>query len=182
MIVRVTSIDCARERQVAVRGRGISAKRRDRPTALIIAVICSTYVSQALSQQRAQDNAVTSAEDAFGTSIGLQNVGLYSQSDARGFDPQQAGNLRIEGLYFDQQTYATSPCMVRETAMRIGIAAQAYSFPSPTGIADFSLRTPADNPTFSGLVSRGPYSELAIQMEQQVPIHPKTLSADFCGA
>jgi iron complex outermembrane receptor protein len=83
-------------------------------------------MSQASGQQRAEDNVVTAAEDAFGTSIGLQNVGLYSQADARGFDPQQAGNLRIEGLYFDQETFATSTCMVRETAMRIGIAAQAY--------------------------------------------------------
>lgn len=155
---------------------------RDPKTALLTVAICAAYMSQASSQQRAQDNAVTSAEDAFGTSIGLQSVGLYSQNDARGFDPQQAGNLRIEGLYFDQQTYATSSCVVRETAMRIGIAAQAYSFPSPTGIADFSLRTPGDDRAFSGLASRGPYSELAIQMEQQIPIQPKTLSADFCGA
>jgi iron complex outermembrane receptor protein len=156
--------------------------RRDQSTARIIAVICAAYMSQALSQQRAEDNAVTSAEDAFGTSIGLQSVGLYSQTDARGFDPQQAGNLRIEGLYFDQETYATSTCMVRETAMRIGIAAQAYSFPSPTGIADFSLRAPGDNWAFSGLASRGPYSALAIQVEQQIPVQPKTLSADFCFA
>lgn len=156
--------------------------RRDLSTARIIAAVCAAYISQVSSQQRAQDNAVTAAEDAFGTSIGLQSVGLYSQNDARGFDPQQAGNLRIEGLYFDQETYVTSPCMVRETAMRIGLAAQAYSFPSPTGIADFSLRTPGDKWAFSGLASRGPYSGLVIQMEQQIPVLPKTLSADFCGA
>src|ERR1700728_1938273 len=96
---------------------------RDRSPARIVAAICTAYISQASSQQRAEDNVVTAAEDAFGTSIGLQSVGLYSQNDARGFDPQQAGNLRIEGLYFDQETFATSPCMVRETAMRIGIAA-----------------------------------------------------------
>ena len=156
--------------------------RRDLSTARIITAICAVHMSQAWGQQRAQDNAVTSAEDAFGTSIGLQNVGLYSQTDARGFDPQQAGNLRIEGLYFDQQTYATSTCMVRETAMRIGIAAQAYSFPSPTGIADFSLRAPGDNWAFSGLASRGPYSGLTIQLEQQIPLQPKTLSVDFCAA
>ena len=156
--------------------------RRDRSTARLIAAICAAYMSQASSRQRAQDNAVTSAEDAFGTSIGLQSVGLYSQNDARGFDPQQAGNLRIEGLYFDQQTYATSPCMVRETAMRIGIAAQAFSFPSPTGIVDFSLRTPGDNWAFNGLASRGPFSGLVAQMEQQIPVQAKTLSADLCAA
>src|SRR5580700_6321164 len=99
--------------------------------------------------QRANENAVTAAEDAFGTSVGFQSVGLYSANDARGFSPQQAGNLRIEGLYFDQQTYATSDCMVREATMRIGIAAQSYSFPAPTGIADFSLRTPGETEVLS---------------------------------
>ena len=59
--------------------RGHSTMRRDPSTARIIAAICAAYLSQASSQQRAQDNAVTAAEDAFGTSIGLQNVGLYSQ-------------------------------------------------------------------------------------------------------
>ena len=139
-------------------------------------------MTRAGAQQRAQDNAVTSAEDAFGTSIGLQTVGLYSQNDARGFNPQQAGNLRIEGLYFDQETYTTGSCMVRETTMRIGIAAQSYSFPSPTGIADFGLRTPGDQWAFSALVSRGPFNGLSVQVEEQVPIEAKTLSADFCGA
>jgi iron complex outermembrane recepter protein len=142
---------------------------------------CLVLTSQAAGQQRAEDNAVTAAEDAFGTSVGLQNVGLYSQTDARGFNPQQAGNLRIEGLYFDQQTWVTGSCMVRETAMRIGIAAQSYSFPSPTGIADLSLRTPGDQPAFSGLASRGPFNARTVQLEEQLPIAGKVLAADLCG-
>ncbi len=143
-------------------------------TAAWLLVLCLALTSQVPAQQRAQDNAVTAAEDAFGTAINLQNVGLYSATDARGFNPQQAGNLRIEGLYFDQQTWVTSPCMVRETAMRIGIAAQAYSFPSPTGIADLSLRTECP------LASLGPFNGRTIQLEEQIPIIPKTLSADLC--
>ena len=51
---------------------------------------------------RAAENAVNSAEDAFGTSIGSETVGLYSASSARGFNPQLAGNIRLDGLYFDQ--------------------------------------------------------------------------------
>lgn len=150
-------------------------------TAAWLIALCLALTSQVPAQQRAQDNAVTVADDAFGTAIGLQNVGLYSATDARGFNPQQAGNLRIEGLYFDQQTWVTSPCMVRETTMRIGIAAQAYSFPSPTGIADLSLRTPGDQWAFSGLASLGPFNGRTIQLEEQIPIIPKTLSADLCG-
>lgn len=144
-------------------------------------IIGGACMPQARAQQRAQDNAVTSAADAFGTSIGLQSVGLYSQNDARGFNPQQAGNLRIEGLYFDQETFGTGPCLVRETAMRIGISAQSYSFPSPTGIADFSLRTAGDRRAFSGIVSLGPFNGLQVQLEEQIPIKPETLSADICA-
>ena len=65
--------------------------------------MCLALPGTALAQ-RADENVVTAAQDAFGTSIGTQSVGLYSPEDARGFNPQQAGNLRIEGLYFDQQT------------------------------------------------------------------------------
>jgi iron complex outermembrane receptor protein len=151
---------------------------RFRHTAL--AAVCM-MTSAGACAQRAEENAITAATDAFGTSIGAQTVGLYSQVDARGFNPQQAGNLRIEGLYFDQQTYATNPCMVRETAMRIGIAAQTYSFPSPTGIADFSLRTPTDVQSFSGNVIRGPFNGVAAQVEEQLPIVGKALGADLCG-
>ena len=35
--------------------------------------------------QRADDNAVKSAEDAFGTSIGTENIGLYRPVEVRGF-------------------------------------------------------------------------------------------------
>ncbi len=136
----------------------------------------------ARAQVRAEDNALTSAEDAFGTSIGLQNIGLYSLTDARGFNPQQAENVRIEGLYFDLQSYVVGNCMVRETTMRIGIAAQSYSFPAPTGIADLSLRAPGDTAAFSGSASRGPYEGSTLQLEQQFPLAPKTLSVDMCAA
>jgi iron complex outermembrane receptor protein len=131
--------------------------------------------------QRAEENVITSSKDAFGTTIGTQTVGLYTQNDARGFNPQQAGNLRIEGLYFDQQTFAANPCMVRETTMRIGIATQTYSFPSPTGIADFSLRTPTEGLAFSGSVSRGPFNGDSVQLEEQFPIASSLLGADVCG-
>src|SRR6267143_2017100 len=128
-----------------------------RPCWVVATVTCLAVPGPAFGQ-RADENAVTAAQDAFGTSIGFQNVGLYSANDARGFSPQQAGNLRIEGLYFDQQTWVTGDCMVRETTMRVGIAAQSYSFPAPTGIADLSLRTPGDKALVSAILTRGPFN------------------------
>src|SRR5580693_10160258 len=136
-----------------------------RNLALVVLVGCGEF--SAAQAERADQNAVTAAEDAFGTSVGFQSVGLYSPTDARGFNPQQAGNLRIEGLYFDQETWVTSSCMVRETTMRVGIAAQSYSFPAPTGIADFTLRTPGDKTLFSAVLSRGPFDSATADLEAQ---------------
>ena len=51
--------------------------------------------------QRADENAVKAADDAFGVSVGNEEIGLYGDSDARGFSPVAAGNIRMEGLYVD---------------------------------------------------------------------------------
>ena len=93
--------------------------------------------------QRATENAVTKAEDAFGTQIGNENVGLYGTGSARGFSPEQAGNLRIEGLYFDQQARFGNR-ISKGTVMRVGLSALSYPFPAPTGIGDIQLRIPGD--------------------------------------
>ncbi|MBV8341326.1 MAG: TonB-dependent receptor [Gammaproteobacteria bacterium] len=115
--------------------------------------------------QRADQNAVTAAADAFGTTTGYQAVGLYSLSDARGFNPQQAGNLRFEGLYFDMPSMYLNPCLVSTTSMKIGIAAQSYSFPAPTGIVDVSLATPDGTPGASAVLNAGSYGESGALIE-----------------
>jgi iron complex outermembrane receptor protein len=146
-----------------------------------LAAIAGLAASHIAFAQRADENAVTAAQDAFGTSIGFQNVGLYSPNDARGFSPQQAGNLRIEGLYFDQQTWVTDDCLVRETTMRVGIAAQSYSFPAPTGIADLSLRTPGDKALASAVLTRGPFNTATADLEAQIPLADRALGVDICA-
>ncbi len=147
----------------------------------VLTTVTSLALPALAVAQRADENAVTAAEDAFGTAIGLQNVGLYSADDARGFSPQQAGNLRIEGLYFDQQTWATSGCMVRETTIHVGIAAQSYSFPAPTGIADLSLRTPGDKVLASAILTRGPFDAAGADLEAQIPLLDNALGVDLCA-
>ena len=146
-----------------------------------LAAIAGLAMADIAAAQRAEENAVTAAQDAFGTSVGLQSVGLYSPNDARGFSPQQAGNLRIEGLYFDQQTWITDDCMVRGTTMRVGIAAQSYSFPAPTGIADLSLRTPGDKALSSAVLTRGPFNAATADVETQIPLAGRTLGVDLCA-
>ena len=131
--------------------------------------------------QRADQNAVTAAEDAFGTSNGYQTIGLYSMNDARGFNPQQAGNLRLEGLYFSQASGYINQCMVRDTTMRVGIAAQSYSFPAPTGIADLRLYTPGPESRASAVLNGGSYGEFGVLVEAQGKV-ADTVSASACVA
>ena len=142
---------------------------------------CSALVPVVLSAapasaQRTSDNALNAAEDAFGTTIGNESIGLYTSGNARGFSPSQAGNLRIEGLYFDQQAFGLTPRLVRGSAVRVGISAQSYAFPAPTGVVDFQLRTPGDRQIVSTVLTAGPYDGWSVEVDSQFPIVTDKLS------
>src|SRR4029079_1361218 len=82
---------------------------------------------------------------ALGTAVGREVIGLYTTTSARGFNPSEAGNLRIGGLYFDQ--IGRDPPVariVRGSTVHVGISAQGFPSPAPTGVVDFQLRTPGD--------------------------------------
>jgi iron complex outermembrane recepter protein len=119
--------------------------------------------------QRTDDNAATAAEDAFGTSVGDQSIGIYSSGDVRGFSPSDAGNIRLEGLYFDQQAFLTDRLQQGST-IRVGISAQSYPFPAPTGIADYNLRKPGAKRLASVGLNYGPFGGKSAEIDLQLPI------------
>ncbi len=90
--------------------------------------------------QRAGENAVSSADDAFGSSVGLEQTGIYSEQDTRGFSPSKAGNARIDGVYYDP-VGALSARLRSANVVRVGFAAQEYPFHAPTGIIEYRLKT-----------------------------------------
>jgi iron complex outermembrane recepter protein len=143
-------------------------------SALLFAMLW--LVVQPAGAQRTDDNAVTAASDAFGNTVGFQTIGLYSPGNARGFSPAQAENLRIEGLYYDQQLTYSNPFLFSRSDMRVGIAAQSYSFPSPTGIVDYKLRTPGDAALVSVLLTRGPLTMATAEIDAQYPLVKDGLS------
>jgi iron complex outermembrane receptor protein len=147
-----------------------------------LTLVAAMLVALTTHAQRTDDNAVTAADDAFGNTVGFQTIGLYSPTNARGFNPTQAENLRIEGLYFDQQTSASNPFLFSGSEMRVGIAAQSYSFPSPTGIADFKLRTPGDVSLVSAVFTRGPLNMSTVEIDAQYPLIKDTVSAGLTVA
>jgi iron complex outermembrane receptor protein len=119
--------------------------------------------------QRANENAVASAQDAFGTSVGNERVGLYSPGLARGFSPVQAGNVRINGMFFDYQTDLNQR-LVSGSNVRVGLTAQGYPFPAPTGVADFSLRLPGSEAVASTVVGVGPFGGPRLEVDAQLPL------------
>ena len=137
----------------------------------------TTLVALPAAAQRTDDNAVTAAADAFGVTVGFQTIGLYGPTNVRGFNPAQAENLRIEGLYYDQQLTYSNPFLFSQSDIRVGIAAQSYSFPSPTGIVDYKLRVPGDAPLLSVLLTHGPLNMATAEIDAQYPLVADVLSA-----
>ena len=125
--------------------------------------------------QRADENAVKAADDAFGTSVGNEKIGLYSASDVRGFSPVTAGNIRLEGLSVTEHGGFTSR-VVSSSTMRVGLTAQGYPFPAPTGIADYALRNSGNQTVLSPVLYLGPNGTVALDLDAQLPIAQDRLS------
>lgn len=97
----------------------------------MLACLCATAA-------RAQDSTLQGADDAFGSRIGDESVGLYSESLVRGFDLQQAGNYRMEEAYFVRSA-APTDAIVAGSQIRVGASALALGFPAPSGIVQYRL-------------------------------------------
>jgi len=127
--------------------------------------------------QRANENAVTEASDAFGITVGREEIGLYSATNARGFNPSLAGNLRIDGLYFDQVNQANlGSRLTRGSSVHVGISAQGFPFPAPTGVVDFHLRTPGDETLGGVLLGIASFDQAYGEIDFQTPLVADTLS------
>lgn len=98
--------------------------------------------------QRADENVNTQSDDAFGRAVGNDRSGLYNTFEVRGFNPSEAGNVRMEGLYFDLVDLASARLLQGNT-IRVGLAAQRYPFPAPTGLVDYELALPLDQASLS---------------------------------
>ncbi|HJP68292.1 MAG TPA: TonB-dependent receptor, partial [Sphingomicrobium sp.] len=96
-------------------------------------------------------------------------IGVYTINNVRGFSPTTAGNLRIDGLYFDQAGELNRRLTDRST-IRVGIAAQSYPFPAPTGIVDYRLRIPGSKLAASGSAGFADYFGPYFDVDLQIPL------------
>jgi iron complex outermembrane receptor protein len=139
------------------------------PQLLVVALLCCAPLCT-LRAQHAGDNPEAAADDAFGLTLGLETIGMYGPGSIRGFNPQIAGNVRIDGLYFDQQG-ALSNRVVEGSTIRVGLSEIGYAFPAPTGIVDFDLRHAGDGtPSASVVASAGPFEGRGLSIDGSVPL------------
>jgi iron complex outermembrane receptor protein len=87
----------------------------------------------------------------------------------RGFSPTSAGNVRIDGLYFDP-VWSPNARIRRSSTIRVGLSAQGFAFPAPTGIVDYALRRPGNEASASVFVSTDSYANLALEMDGVLPL------------
>ena len=150
-----------------------------------IAGALALLASTTIWAQHASDDPVASANDGFGLTLGLESIGLYGPNFVRGFSPQTAGNVRIEGLYFDQQG-ALSKRVVDGSTIRVGVSEVGYAFPAPTGVVDYDLRSPGDGiPSGTVVASAGPFEARGDSVDGTLPLIPGELQwqgrADFAA-
>lgn len=131
--------------------------------------------------QRAGESATRAAEDAFGTALGREQLGLYDEEEVRGFSPLAAGNLRLDGLYFDGRA-EVSERLRDGYAVRVGPAALGYPFPAPSGIVDYALRKPGAAPVRNATLGGSSVGDLFLEADIAQPLHGDRLGLQLGGA
>jgi iron complex outermembrane receptor protein len=116
------------------------------------------------------DNPVVAADDAFGMTLGTETIGIYGPALVRGFNPQAAGNVRLDGLYFDQQA-PLSNRVIEGSTIHVGISNTGYIFPAPTGIVDYTLRSGrGSSPAATLMAYAGPFDSTAVYLDASLPL------------
>jgi iron complex outermembrane receptor protein len=143
-----------------------------------LALALMLAATPAAAQDRSSDNAVTQAEDAFGFSIGRESLGIYGPNNTRGFSPSAAGNLRIDGLYFDP-VFGLNGLVTDQVSIKVGPSAQGYPFAAPSGIVDIALVHPGFAPGASLVLSGDSFGSYDAQLTGSMPIVKDSLTLGY---
>ncbi len=104
----------------------------------VLAVPAAHAQTASAPQPPANGDVVRAADDAFGRRIGIEEVGLYSEGEVRGFDLQAAGNYRIEDHYYVRVAGMLQP-LNGGTAIRVGANGLRTDFAAPSGVVQYTL-------------------------------------------
>ncbi len=147
----------------------------------LIAGALALGCTETATAQRADENAVTAAEDAFGVSVGSERIGIYSDREVRGFSPITAGNVRVEGVYIDLQGMLNTS-LAEGNTIRVGLSALSYPFPAPTGIVDYRLRSGSGGASFSPSITLGSFGERSFELQGHLPVAGEELTLSAAAA
>jgi len=173
--------------------RGVHVRSKDEKSGTIGAFVAPRHIMAAAiaiavpwhapagAQGRTDENAITQAEDAFGFSLGRETLGIYTAGNVRGFSPTSAGNVRIEGLYFDPAVFGLTDRLLRSSSVRVGLAEQGFPFISPTGVVDLRLRKPDDQAGASSLAATDSRGGASVELDAVLPLTSR-LSLGFGGS
>jgi iron complex outermembrane receptor protein len=84
------------------------------------------------------DNAVLRARDAFGERAGVEQVGLYTENQVRGFNLNDTASYRIDGLYVLRE-FQFPDTITTGVSVKVGVSAARLDYPSPSGVVDYRL-------------------------------------------
>jgi iron complex outermembrane receptor protein len=105
----------------------------------ITSIASGALVLAAATAAAQQDNAVSSASDAFGERVGTEQSGLYSETQVRGFDLNDSGAYRIDDAYFSRAAAMNDPVLAG-VGVRVGVNAVRLAYPAPSGVVNYRLR------------------------------------------
>lgn len=103
---------------------------------LLVSTLGAFPATDAFAQS--STNVAMVAVDAFGERVGSEQIGLYTETQVRGFSLQESGNYRLDGAYFIRSANIV-PVTLDGTTIRVGINALGVEFPAPSGIVDYRL-------------------------------------------
>jgi iron complex outermembrane receptor protein len=147
------------------------ARRRS----LLLAATAALAVPCAAFAQRSTDSAVAKAQDAFGAAIGTESVGIYTENEVRGFNPQKAGNARLDEVYFDH--FALLVQRMRSSyTVRVGVSATGDASPAPSGIVAYRAREAGDEFRATLGVNLVQYGGTFVELDAEIPIIKDHLS------
>jgi iron complex outermembrane receptor protein len=125
--------------------------------------------------QRTHDNTATKVENAFGTSVGGEQIGICNPNVVRGFFASKAGTTRLGGPTIEQQAGFTDR-LLGGLQVRVGLSAQSYPFPAATDVAKHSPRKAGTEPALRALVRADPFRTLVAEVDAQATINERLQS------
>lgn len=113
--------------------------------AAMIAAAMAALPAHGQPVDQTDERATQRAADAFGIRIGIEQIGLYNESQVRGFNLQDAGNFRINDAYFVRSGGLIDP-ILSGVVTRVGYNALDADFAAPSGVVEYRLRSPFEAP------------------------------------